>query len=44
MLEIMCHMGIENVMLIKSQIEIDPVAAKHVRDIFTWKMEGMSNS
>lgn len=27
----------------KSQIEIDPVAAKHVRDIFTWKMEGMSN-
>ena len=27
----------------KSRIEIDPVAAKHVRDIFTWKMEGMSN-
>ena len=27
----------------KSQIEIDPVAAKHVRDIFNWKMEGMSN-
>lgn len=27
----------------KSQIEIDPVAGKHVRDIFTWKMEGMSN-
>lgn len=27
----------------KSQIEIDPVASKHVRDIFTWKMEGMSN-
>ena len=26
----------------KSQIEIDPVAAKHVRDIFNWKMEGMS--
>lgn len=27
----------------KSQIETDPVAAKHVRDIFNWKMEGMSN-
>ena len=27
----------------KSQIEIDPVAAKHVRDIFNWKMECMSN-
>lgn len=27
----------------KSQIEIDPVAAKYVRDIFLWKMEGMSN-
>lgn len=27
----------------KSQIEIDPVAGKHVRDIFIWKMEGMSN-
>jgi DNA invertase Pin-like site-specific DNA recombinase len=27
----------------KSQIEIDPVAAKHVRNIFAWKQEGMSN-
>lgn len=27
----------------KSQIEIDPAAAKHVRNIFMWKMEGMSN-
>ena len=27
----------------KNKIEIDPVAAKHVRDIFSWKQEGMSN-
>lgn len=27
----------------KNQIEIDPIAAKHVRDIFSWKMSGMSN-
>lgn len=27
----------------KSQIEIDPIAAKYVRNIFSWKLEGMSN-
>lgn len=27
----------------KNKIEIDPVAAKHVRNIFSWKQEGMSN-
>lgn len=27
----------------KNQIEIDPIAAKYVRDIFLWKIDGMSN-
>ena len=27
----------------KNEIEIDPVAAKHVKEIFEWKKEGLSN-